>query len=58
LPSIRCQHFVFQYLADAGYEVEEVDAPFSEELSELWKPLIFSEMRQLLEQPIRDYGKT
>jgi len=45
-----------QYLADAGYEVHEIDAPFSEELSELWKSLIFSEMRQLLGQPIEDYG--
>lgn len=45
-----------QHLADAGYVVEAVEAPFSEELSELWKSLIFSEMRQLLGQIIRDYG--
>ena len=45
-----------QYLADAGYVVEAVEAPFSEELSELWKSLLFSEMRQLLQQSIQEYG--
>ena len=45
-----------QYLSEAGYLVEEVEAPFSEELSELWKSLIFSEMRLLLSHSIRDYG--
>ena len=45
-----------QYLADAGYEVEAVEAPFSEELSELWKSLIFSEMRLLLGDSISQYG--
>jgi amidase len=45
-----------KYLADAGYVVEAVEAPFSEELSELWKSLIFSEMRLLLGQSISDYG--
>jgi amidase len=45
-----------QHLADAGYRVEVLDAPFSEELSELWKSLLFSEMRQLLQQSIDDYG--
>jgi len=45
-----------QYLADAGYEVVEMNAPFSEELSELWKSLIFSEMKTLLGQPIQDFG--
>lgn len=44
------------YLADAGYEIVEVEAPFSEELTELWKSLIFSEMRELLENGIREYG--
>ena len=34
-----------KYLSDAGYVVQAVEAPFSEELSELWKSLIFSEMR-------------
>ena len=45
-----------QHLAEAGYAVETVEAPFSEELSELWKSLLFSEMRQLLQQSIDDYG--
>jgi amidase len=45
-----------KYLADAGYVVEDVEAPFSEELSELWKSLIFSEMRLLLGESIREYG--
>jgi amidase len=45
-----------KYLAGAGYVVEAVEAPFSEELSELWKSLIFSEMRLLLGQSISDYG--
>ena len=42
------------YLADAGYAMEAFEAPFSEELSELWKSPVFSEMRQLMEQSIRD----
>jgi amidase len=45
-----------QYLSEAGYQIEEVDAPYSEELGELWKSLIFSEMRFLLSHSIRDYG--
>jgi len=45
-----------KYLADAGYVVEAVKAPFSEELSELWKSLIFSEMRLLLGHSISEYG--
>ncbi len=45
-----------KYLADAGYAVEAVEAPFSEELSELWKSLIFSEMRLLLGDSISEYG--
>jgi amidase len=45
-----------QYLADTGYTVEEVEAPFSEELSELWKSLLFSEMREILQQSIDNYG--
>jgi amidase len=45
-----------QYLSDAGYEVQETNAPFSEELSELWKSLIFSEMQQLLGKPIQEFG--
>jgi len=45
-----------QYLAGAGYEVQYVEAPFSEQLSELWKSLIFSEMRLLLGESIKEYG--
>jgi amidase len=45
-----------KYLADAGYAVEAVEAPFSEELGELWKSLIFSEMQLLLSHSIKDYG--
>jgi amidase len=45
-----------QHLSDAGYVVEAVEAPFSEELSELWKSLIFSEMRLLLGHSINEYG--
>jgi amidase len=45
-----------QHLADAGYAVEVFEAPFSEELSELWKSLLFSEMRQLMQQSIEEYG--
>jgi amidase len=45
-----------KYLDSAGYVVEAVEAPFSEELRELWKSLIFSEMRLLLGQSISDYG--
>ena len=44
------------HLADAGYAVEAVEAPFSEELGELWKSLIFTEMRQLQEDVIRRLG--
>jgi amidase len=44
------------YLADAGYAVEAVEAPFSDELTELWKSLIFSEMRLLLGDSINEYG--
>jgi amidase len=44
------------HLADAGYAVEAVEAPFSEELAELWKSLIFTEMWQLQESTIRAHG--
>ena len=45
-----------KYLADVGYAVEAVEAPFSEELTELWKSLIFSEMRLLLGNSISEFG--
>jgi amidase len=35
------------YLADAGYQVEEVSAPFTEELFQLWISLLISETKQL-----------
>ncbi len=45
-----------RHLANAGYTVESTEAPFSEELGELWKSLLFTEMRQLQERIIRRYG--
>jgi amidase len=45
-----------KYLADTGYMVDEIEAPYSEELSELWKSLLFSEMRQVLQASIDEYG--
>ncbi len=44
------------HLAAAGYAVEDVEPPFSEDLGELWKSLIFTEMRQLQEDVIRRCG--
>jgi len=42
-----------QYLSDAGYEVVDVEAPFSEELSELWLSLMMSEMKEMQDTIIR-----
>ena len=41
------------YLSDAGYDVVDVEAPFSEELSELWLSLIMSEMKEMQDAIIR-----
>lgn len=45
-----------EHLAEAGYEVQEAEAPLLNEIFDLWNSLIFTEMRQLLDQVVKEYG--
>jgi len=43
-------------LSDAGYAVETVETPSLDELRQIWGETLFTDVRLLMEQAVKDYG--